>query len=484
MITISNYHQKVTPEIIERLPKDLQKSHEVFDQIIQFYDEDDELKETADLHVKVLNMFLSEKEKPKSQSTKKKIKSKPTESRKKKVKKAGNETKPKKSRQERPEISYVFHEDKDFYFLKRFLNLLNRPKSKHQIGLYIKALQRAIVAKEIRKNSKYAAHIIKIQEKLCNVFNKMSDDKLLPLEIDNKWMEELSAIVKREKVYKSVMLIKRYIGLEGKRAPEKVQLLLKAIENAFKKQEIVKGDPYFEMINKIRTNLKQAKEGSPVLIEQAELAGLRGIIEQYEGQELAGLACACDTPINSLDFVKVRFNTLGFKGAWKNFIGDPTPGFTALIYGKPKCGKSTLCAMFAGYLARNHGRVLYVAKEEGRQGILQERLIRVGAMHQNLELVESIPYDRLNNYDFVILDSVHKLGLNEDDLERLKKDYPNVKGWLYIMQSTKEGVFRGSQRFAHDVDVLIHVSEEGVAAQQGRFNAGSKMEIFDQNKAA
>ena len=484
MITVSNYHQKVTPEIVESLPEDLQKSHEVFNQIIQFYNEDDEFRETADLHVKVLNMFLSGKKNTKPQSGKKEVTSKPKQPRKKKVKNVENETEPKKSRLQTPEVSYVFHEDKDFYFLKRFLKLLNKPKSKHQIGLYIKALQRAIVAKEIRKSSKYAKHIIRIQEKLCKLFNKLSENKLFPLEIDDKWKEELAAIVNREKIYKSVMLIKRYIGLEGKRAPEKVKLLLKAIENAFKKQEITKGDPYYDMINTIRTNLKQTTDGSTVKIEQAELAGLMGVIEQYEEQELSGLDCACDTPINSLDFVKVRFNTLGFKGAWKNFIGDPTPGFTSLIYGKPKCGKSTLCAMFAGYLARNHGRVLYVAKEEGRRGILQERLIRVGAMHQNLELVEAIPYDRLNNYDFVILDSVHKLGLNEDDLEQLKKDYPNVKGWLYIMQSTKEGVFRGSQRFAHDVDVLIHVSEEGVAVQQGRFNAGSKMDIFDNQKAA
>ena len=30
----------------------------------------------------------------------------------------------------------------------------------------------------------------------------------------------------------------------------------------------------------------------------------------------------------------------------------------------PKMGKSYLCIDFSGYLVRNHGKVLYVAKEE------------------------------------------------------------------------------------------------------------------------
>jgi predicted ATP-dependent serine protease len=33
-----------------------------------------------------------------------------------------------------------------------------------------------------------------------------------------------------------------------------------------------------------------------------------------------------------------------------------------MVFGKPKMGKSYLCMDFAGCLARNHGKVVYVAK--------------------------------------------------------------------------------------------------------------------------
>lgn len=483
MITISNYHQKVTPEIVASLPRDIQKSHEVFDDIVEFYDEDEDLKETADLHVKVLNMFLAEKEKkektPKSETKKKPSKAKPSSTRV--VKKTTKASTPKPSPKKQAEISYVFHEDKDFYFLKRFLNLLDKPKTRHQIGLYIKALQRSIIAKEIRKTSKYAEHIMKIQDKLCIKFNRMKDSEATTLSIEKKWEDELRAIVNKEKVYKSVMLIKRYIGLAGKRAADKAKLLLKAIESAFRKQEITKGDPYYETIDEIRKNLKKSTDGSAIKIDQAELSGLRGIVEDYEQEELAG--CMCDGPINSVDFAKLKFNTLGFKGKWKDFIGDPTPGFTALVYGKPKSGKSTLCAQWAGYLA-TLGKVLYVSKEEGKNGILQERMIRVSATHPNLDIDDHIPYDKLKDYDYLILDSVHKLGLNEEDLDQLPKNYPNLKGHVFIMHSTKGGDFRGSQTYAHNVDVLINVDEGGIATQTGRFAQGSEMDVFDNSYKA
>ncbi len=63
--------------------------------------------------------------------------------------------------------------------------------------------------------------------------------------------------------------------------------------------------------------------------------------------------------MNSVDFAKMQFDSIGFKRKWLDFIGDPAQGFTAMVFGKPKMGKSYLCIDFAGYLARNHGKVLY-----------------------------------------------------------------------------------------------------------------------------
>jgi len=139
-------------------------------------------------------------------------------------------------------------------------------------------------------------------------------------------------------------------------------------------------------------------------------------------------------------------------------------------------GKSYLCVDFAGYLARNHGKVLYVSKEEKLDATLQKKLTDKDVAHPNLFVSDFLPYD-LSPYDFIILDSVNKLGLSAKDLEKLKADNKG-KSFVFIFQTTKEGKFRGTNEFQHDVDVVIEVPEPGKAVQFGRFNQGGEFNIF------
>ena len=185
----------------------------------------------------------------------------------------------------------------------------------------------------------------------------------------------------------------------------------------------------------------------------------------------------------STDFANLQFNTIGFKDRWLHFIGDPAPGFTAMVFGMPKMGKSYLCVDFAGYLARNHGKVLYVAKEEKLDKTLQDKLKEKDVAHENLTVADGIPAD-LSPYDFIFLDSVNKLGLTPGDLERLKTANKG-KSFIYVFQATKAGKFKGNNEFQHDVDVVIEVPEIGKAVQYGRFNQGGATDIFpDTEKAA
>ncbi|NJK93781.1 MAG: AAA family ATPase [Bacteroidales bacterium] len=146
-----------------------------------------------------------------------------------------------------------------------------------------------------------------------------------------------------------------------------------------------------------------------------------------------------------------------------------------MVFGLPKSGKSTLCIDFAKYLAQNHGKVLYVAIEEGFGYTLKEKFERLGAIHSNLIIAEKLP-DDLTPYQFVFIDSVSKARLSSDDLTKLRKENPNT-AFIFIFHTTKAGNFRGQQDFAHDVDVIIEV-EKGVAKAKGRFGVGEKLEIF------
>ena len=87
-----------------------------------------------------------------------------------------------------------------------------------------------------------------------------------------------------------------------------------------------------------------------------------------------------------------------------------------------------------------------------------------------------LPED-VSEYNFVFIDSVNKMELQPSDLDTLKANNPGVS-FIYVFQTTKEGNFRGSNHFQHDVDVVIEIPEKGQATQNGRFNQGGEMQIF------
>jgi predicted ATP-dependent serine protease len=173
----------------------------------------------------------------------------------------------------------------------------------------------------------------------------------------------------------------------------------------------------------------------------------------------------------------MQFETISLQGKYRELIGDPSVGFSAMVYGLPKSGKSTLCIDFARHLAEHHGKVLYVAIEEGFGYTLKEKFERLNAIHPNLVIAENLPED-INSFQFVFIDSVSKAALTTDDLTMLRKENHRTS-FIYIFHTTKAGNFRGKQGFAHDVDVIIEVSN-GSAMANGRFGTEGYMEIFMQ----
>lgn len=342
-------------------------------------------------------------------------------------------------------------------------------------------------------SSPYAEQMNYIQDSLIKTYNKMGESTRIM--INDVTLSEMLAIAGSEKVRLSVGYMKRYIGIQGKNiTKDKAERLYNLIAGAIAKNKVPAGDPYMERMKRVlqslRTFIKTAQPNDTVQIHSAILNGINDAMN--------GCGCGCggkkcrdnglqgidventngpippQAVVSSMDFANVKFDTLGFKGKWRQLIGDPSGNFTAMVFGKPKMGKSYLCIDFAGYLARNHGKVLYVAKEEGLDYTLQEKLNE--ARHPNLFLTGELPGD-LTAYDFIFMDSVNRLGLSPEHLRELKERYPE-KSFIYIFQSTKQGNFRGENSFQHDVDVVVEVPEKGKAVQMGRFNQGGEMNIF------
>lgn len=512
MITINNYKETIKDLDYSTLPATYWKTHQYIEKASEnytnwnAYNSNEGIKKLMDTYFVKLEEFLQKNPiTPKHDISKNihvvKIDNSHSETKSEIVKpkethKTIKLTLPTTDDNEEMDLSFVERIPEEIKFLKRYVAMNNKRKTKDDLLRFINTLQKAMVEKRIRKTSPYAKQIKYIQDKLLARFNEMG--KHTDVVLSEKTVLEFKTLIAQEKVMPSIMLIKRYITLNGKYGvKEKAQALLNAMQKAVKLKKITRNDKYNKLLDEMHVNLMgyiKSKTQKVLNIAPAELNGINGILGcacEFSGidEELAEVSCLerdTEQPakpvlpkgvMSSMDFSNVQFKTLGFVGKYRKLIGDPSKGFSAMVYGKPKMGKSFLCVDFAGYLARNHGKVLYIAREEGLDMTLQEKLKAKDVAHPNLFVSEQIPED-LSYYDFIFFDSVNKLGLSSSDLEILKHNNPG-KSFVYIFQTTKEGNFRGANEFQHDVDVVIQVPEKGLAVQNGRYNQGGEMRIFE-----
>jgi len=302
------------------------------------------------------------------------------------------------------------------------------------------------------------------------------------------------------KIGTEIKFIHRFLAFHDKILYKNTfEIFIDELQKAIQNKEITKKSPVAKdiiaMQNAVINAFNTMKNAKHFVLKPETIKRYKTIIEKYENAYedlddeptekkpkrksigLNGITQSNSKIMSSLDFANLEFSSIGLKDKWLEFIGDPAPGFTAMVYGRPKMGKSYLCVDFAGYLARNHGKVLYVAKEEKLDATLQKKLKDKDVANENLFVADNLPKS-LSGYQFVFLDSVNKLGLSPQELTKLKTDNPGVS-FIYVFQSTKEGKFRGTNEFQHDVDVVIEVPEKGIAIQNGRFNQGGEMRIFD-----
>lgn len=179
---------------------------------------------------------------------------------------------------------------------------------------------------------------------------------------------------------------------------------------------------------------------------------------------------ASGNALGSVEFLSADFKILPFSGKWKQLIGSPSEPFKIMIYGKAGNGKSSCALQLVQYLATLGKSVLYVSDEEKFSYTLQEKMKRFNIAHRNLFVIDKMPNDT-TSYDVIFIDSVNSIGYEPEDLRKLDKG----QSWVYVFQSTKEGNFRGSQEFEHDVDTSICVENMKAHAIKNRF--GGKGEI-------
>jgi hypothetical protein len=541
MITTNNYFTEIATIGVMNLPETLQKGH---DFIVKStanganwsnYQGSDSIRKVVDLYLQKLNEYtathrpknipvqtpMSVKAAVKKDETESKAKSKPS-NKAKKTKIASATTQ---------NVKHVEHIREEVKFIKRYVGLHNKVKSPQAILTFIKALQRSIVQKFIRKTSPLASEIEMIQEKLVQAYNRMKGEESFA--INEKDLHHLMVIAGGEKVYPSITVIKRFIGLQGKEDEKKINAFLKYLENLVEKKSITKDDPYADKLKAIYKAIKQ-RTSRTIAISKAELNGLENIVKAclpaeastYDkasvnksvkaGTRKNGIGKIYDTNGKTLRPCKRKtyldasrgacllagqtgaqhkglsgvltaeqmanrtLDLLNFFSYWQSLFGNPARNFTFMLHGEPHNGKTIFLLKFAQFLAENFGEVLYVSSEEFASPTMTKKVGEfLNPLPAILHFAENLKDPDLSKYQFIILDSVNDLGLKINEYRELRKEHPDT-AFIFILQHTKAGDFRGGKDWEHLAEIVGEVHKGLVTTTKNRYAPKASLDFFRQ----
>lgn len=194
--------------------------------------------------------------------------------------------------------------------------------------------------------------------------------------------------------------------------------------------------------------------------------------------------------MSASDLLKKDYaDALDFKGKWEILFGNPTPDFSIMFSGEPGSGKTTMMLEFAYYLASNFGKVLYISSEEYGAKTLVDKLKSVikRKIYKNKEentfeipknLFFAKGFSDLQDYDFVIVDSVTEIDLDIVDYRELRNIYPK-KGFILLLQHTKAGDYRGSKEWEHEVSIYGEIDLGKVQIFKNRYGEKHCYDYFN-----
>jgi hypothetical protein len=187
--------------------------------------------------------------------------------------------------------------------------------------------------------------------------------------------------------------------------------------------------------------------------------------------------------ITASELSGMSFELYKLDGRFGKFLGDIAKNTFITCFGQPGSGKSTFFVQMADYLTK-YGMLIYVTPEEGVSPTFQQKLNRLGVDNDQIHITAHTSLKEIRkalrdyNYKFCFIDSINMLvDSTPHDLEKLRSDFPEVL-FAIIMQSTKDGKFKGSNEYAHNSDINIKI-EKGLASTiKNRFGELGEFEVF------
>lgn len=303
--------------------------------------------------------------------------------------------------------------------------------------------------------------------------------QIVSYEVPTKLLAELKEITSDIGLLSSVVLIKKYLTEYGRENNDKIKKLIELTTKKLASGEVPKTDVHIKELRELKKYSEDYLQSGQWQISQEQLNGLGSIggLGRIDKIEPKSTVIAPNKVMQTSEFVKSIFAQMPFKGKWKAFFGCPTPPFRGMLWGMPGNGKSTLALQLAHYIASDmNKRTLYVANEEGLGATLKEKVERLNVTHHNLFLTEELP-SKLSNYDALFIDSANHAMLEPEDVNEIAKKHPHLS-IITVNQCTKDGSFRGSNVWEHDVDFSIKCVKGIAENVKNRFGGTGTFKCF------
>jgi len=174
--------------------------------------------------------------------------------------------------------------------------------------------------------------------------------------------------------------------------------------------------------------------------------------------------------LGAAELSKLTGKEIAIDGHYKDVLVRLYSDTQFMIWGMPGHGKTVWILLFAKYLSQQKGlNVLVVENEEFGRSSFGEKLIEFQIPNiPNLTFTKKIP-DDVSMYDAIFLDSINSLGFNVLDYRNFVESNPG-KIYIPIVQSTKDGGFRGGQDWEHEVDMAGEIKNRELVLRKNRFD--------------
>lgn len=183
---------------------------------------------------------------------------------------------------------------------------------------------------------------------------------------------------------------------------------------------------------------------------------------------MAGFSKKLQGVVSADQLAGLTFKEIPLDGEWKTEFNRLMSDTQVMIWGVPGSGKTVKLLKFAQYLAQKGMPTLYVANEEFGRSSFTEKIKEFGIGNPNLFFARDLPED-LSQFEVVFLDSVQSLGMDLDGYKVFRQTNPN-KLTVAIIQSTKDGDFRGGKDWEHEVDIAGEVVSRKLLMRKNRLD--------------